>query len=235
MTKERDFLRLRPEMAMDYENGFYWYSSPNRLAKLCAHYELYKKIIDLPGDVIETGVFKASTLIRLATFRHFLEVPISRAIYAFDAFGVFPQKTISLPEDSSYAQSYDGNFGQGLSTDEVMNILDAKGMGANVHCIQGDITETMPLFFQKNPYMRLAFVHVDVEVYEPTMTILELCWPRLIPGGIIALDDFNGTTGAAKAINTYFADKQRGGGGGGGGVLFNKIPFADAPAFICKE
>ena len=226
MTNNRDFDRLDQKAVMDYENGFYWYSNPSRLAKLCVHYELYKLIVDLPGDVIETGVFKASTLIRLATFRHFFEVPASRAIYAFDAFGSFPQKKLSGSEDISYAKTYDDNFGNGLSTDEVMNVLTAKGLAANVHCVPGDITETMPQFFNNNPNQRLAFVHIDVEVYEPTMTILEQCWPRLVPGAVVALDDFNESTGASKAINTFFENKSN--------IHFQKFPFADTPTYIKK-
>lgn len=168
MAGKRDIDRLSPKAAMDYENGFYWFSSPNRIAKLCAHYELYKLIVNLPGEVVESGVFKASTLIRLATFRHFFEVPIARGIYAFDAFGSFPTDAASRPEDINYAATYDENFGQGLHVADVEKILKAKGLDANVHCAAGDITKTMPHFFEEYPYMRLAFVHVDVEVYEPT-------------------------------------------------------------------
>ena len=229
MKIERDFLRLKQEDVMDYENGFYWYSSPNRLAKLCAQYELYKSIIDLPGDVIETGVFKASTLIRLATFRHFFEVPASRSIFAFDAFGKFPKlsdKGGELIEDINYANTYDDNFGIGLSPDEIIDILKKKNIDSNIHYIKGDITSTMPSFFEDNPYLCLSFVHVDVEVYEPTMTILEHCWPRLVPNGVIALDDLNHSTGAAKAINDFFCNKH---------VNFSKLPFSDAPAYIKKN
>lgn len=41
-----------------YENGFYLTSKPYRLGNILAHYELYKKILHLPGDVVELGVFK---------------------------------------------------------------------------------------------------------------------------------------------------------------------------------
>ena len=226
MANTRDIGGLTPEAAMDYENGFYWFSAPGRMAKLCAHYELYKLILGLPGEVIETGVFKASTLIRLATFRHFFEVPAARGIYAFDAFGPFPQDTVSLPEDVSYAATYDTNFRGGLSVCIVEDILKSKGLSENVHYVAGNITKTMPGFFAQNPYMRLAFVHVDVEVYEPTKVILEHCWPRLVPGGVLALDDFNGQTGAAKAITEFLHGRPE--------LVVRKLPFADAPAYVIK-
>ena len=68
MAGKRDIDRLSPKAAMDYENGFYWFSSPNRIAKLCAHYELYKLIVNLPGEVVESGVFKASSSFVLQRF-----------------------------------------------------------------------------------------------------------------------------------------------------------------------
>jgi len=40
------------EMCWDYENGFYLTSHPNRIGKLVAHYELYKKIVHLPGEIL---------------------------------------------------------------------------------------------------------------------------------------------------------------------------------------
>ena len=44
----------------EHENGFYTYTSPSRIGKLLAHYELYKTIIGIPGTVIEAGVYKGS-------------------------------------------------------------------------------------------------------------------------------------------------------------------------------
>ena len=41
------------EKKWDYENGFYITSELKRIGKILAHYELYKKITDLPGEVIE--------------------------------------------------------------------------------------------------------------------------------------------------------------------------------------
>ena len=70
----------------DYENGFYLTSDVYRIGNLMAHYELYKKIIDIPGDIIELGVFKGGSIIQFATFRELLENENSRKIIGFDVF-----------------------------------------------------------------------------------------------------------------------------------------------------
>lgn len=82
------FLR---EKAFDYENGFILTSDVYRLGNIMAHYELYKKIISLPGALVELGVFKGNSLIQFATFRELLENERSRKIIGFDTFGMFPR------------------------------------------------------------------------------------------------------------------------------------------------
>jgi len=74
----------------DYENGYHWFSTPSRMHKMLAQYELYRQTIGLPGHVLEFGVYKAVSLIRLASYRQLLEVDHSRKIVGFDAFGGFP-------------------------------------------------------------------------------------------------------------------------------------------------
>ena len=78
------------ENAFDYENGFILTSPVYRLGNIISHYEIYKKIVNLPGDVVELGVFKGNSLIQFATFRELLENENSRKIIGFDIFDKFP-------------------------------------------------------------------------------------------------------------------------------------------------
>jgi hypothetical protein len=63
MSKSEQIRGLSGKNVWDYENGFYWFSSPARLNKLLAHYDLYKSIVGLPGDIFELGVYKAASLV----------------------------------------------------------------------------------------------------------------------------------------------------------------------------
>lgn len=80
------------ENCWDYENGFYLTAENKRFSKFIAHYELYKMIKDIPGEIVEFGVFKGASLIRWATFRELLETSFSRKIIGFDVFGKFPRQ-----------------------------------------------------------------------------------------------------------------------------------------------
>jgi hypothetical protein len=46
------------------------------------------------------------------------------------------------------------------------------------------------------------FVHVDVDLYQPTKASLEHFWPRLVPGGVIVCDDYN-WGGARRAVDEF--------------------------------
>ena len=47
----------------EYETGFSLTADSERYGKMLTHYELYKKIIDLPGELIECGVYRGTSLL----------------------------------------------------------------------------------------------------------------------------------------------------------------------------
>ncbi len=53
-----------------------------------------------------------------------------------------------------------------------------------------------------------AFVHIDVDLYQPTLDSLEFFYPRLEPGGVIVVDDYGYTQfpGARRAVDEFLRD-----------------------------
>ena len=49
---------------------FHLKSDVSRYGKLLSHYEIYKQILSIPGDIIECGVFKGVSLLQFASFRY---------------------------------------------------------------------------------------------------------------------------------------------------------------------
>src|SRR5690606_14241731 len=125
-----------------------------------AHYELYKKIIGLPGDVIELGVFKGSSIIQFSTFRELLENEKSRKIIGFDVFGEFP-KTGDLESDNKFIDKWNSDFIGDFPTEEdIYKSLAHKNIG-NVELVKGNIMNTLPEYFEQNPHTRVALLHID--------------------------------------------------------------------------
>lgn len=54
-----------------------------------------------------------------------------------------------------------------------------------------------------------AFVHIDVDLYQPTLDSLKFFYPRLNQGAIILCDDYGLTTcpGATEAMDEFLKDK----------------------------
>ena len=67
----------------------------------------------------------------------------------------------------------------------------------------------IPDRFQDVADDRFAFVHVDVDLRQPTIDSVTFFHSRLSPGGILLCDDYGCSTcpGATQSINAFLADK----------------------------
>ena len=112
-----------------YENLFYLTSNKKRILKLLDHYEIYKKITNINGDIIECGVFKGASLIRFLTFRDLIEKYTKRKIIGFDAFGKFPKPKKKYKNnlmDKAFAKKHDENIGIGININTLKKYLKKK-------------------------------------------------------------------------------------------------------------
>ena len=166
------------------ENSFYLRSHPTRLAKLLAQYEIYKRIVGLPGAVIECGVYKGSSLCRFACFRALLENDFSRTIYGLDAFGEFPSEGIDSESDQDFIERFEKTSGAGIAKEALEQLLAAKPH-SNIKLIKGNILETVPMLVQREPHLRIALLHLDLDVYEPTKACLKHLFSHMSPGGLV--------------------------------------------------
>lgn len=67
----------------------------------------------------------------------------------------------------------------------------------------------IPSRFPEVAARTFALVHIDVDLYQPTLDSLEFFYPRLAAGGLIICDDYGFATcpGATRAFDAFFADK----------------------------
>ena len=207
----------------DYENGFYLTCETGRIGKLLNHLEIYKKIKDLPGDVLEFGVYKGTSMVRLLSFRNLLENEYSRKIIGFDIFGKFPDE-LQLASDRLFVEGFENAGGYGISKNEFEMHLNNKGF-RNYSLVEGNIIKTIPEYLVKNPSLKISILHIDVDVYEPTLFILENLWNKIVKGGILMLDDYGTVEGETKAVDEFFAGKN---------IQINKPRFNNIPSYIIK-
>lgn len=190
--------------AFEFENGFLWSSPPDRLAKWIGHWEIWKRIVGVPGDVVEIGVHKGSSLIRWLTFREMCGGYLSRSVVGFDVFNAFPGS--SEVADAPFVDRFVSEAGEALRKDELLAILKEKGISKNVTLVKGDVLETIPQWTERNPDKRISLLHIDVDTYEPTKVALAKLAPLVSPGGMILLDDYGKFPGETKAWDEYVSN-----------------------------
>ena len=156
--------------------------------------ELMRLTEDVPGDTAECGVYEGagSFLIcemNAACKRH------RRHHHIFDSF-----EGVSTPRE------IDGTFwrkGYMQRGEDLVrrNLADCSAFTIYKGWIPkrfGDIADR-----------RFSFVHIDVDLYEPTMESMRFFCDRMIEYGIIICDDYGSTLcpGATQAVHEFFEDK----------------------------
>lgn len=182
----------------EIENRFYLDLETKRIAKMLAHYELYKMIIDKPGDIIEKGVFKGASFMRWAKFRNIFENNFSRKIIGFDIFGEFPEAD---EIDKATREKFISTAG--ISVEKLKEKLDELNLNENINLIKGDITKTIVPYLNENPQTRVALLHVDVDLLEPTKQSIEKFYKYMTKGGIMVFDDYGYFPGANEVIDEF--------------------------------
>jgi O-methyltransferase len=168
-------------------------------------YQLLRLVEGIEGDTAECGIYKGTTSWLICNSNK--SSRITRHHFAFDSFcGLSePRK-----EDGNHWKK--GDLSCPLENAKI-NLSEFE----NVHFMQGWIPER----FAEVAHRKFAFVHIDVDLYEPTLNSIEFFYPRISPGGIILCDDygFNSCPGASKAADEFFLNKNEkmialSGGGG---------------------
>ena len=212
------------EKAFEYENNFYLSCDITRISKILSHYEIYKMIKEVPGEIVECGVFKGASFLRFAMFREIFGNPFSKKIIGFDTFGKFPET--NFQDDKKARNKFIDSAGEdSISKDQLFEILNQKNLNRHLDLIEGDITKTVPDYVKTNPELKISLLNLDTDIYEPAVSILENLYPRITKGGILMLDDYGTHPGETKAVDEYFENKN---------VEIKKFPFAMTPCYIIK-
>jgi hypothetical protein len=211
--------------AFEYENAFYLSCDSTRMSKILAHYELFRMTWELPGAIIECGVFKGASLVRFAMLRELFGNTFSKKIVGFDTFGLFPE-TDYEPDKKRRTAFVESAGEESISIEQLQFVLEHKHCSRHVDLIAGDVRWTVPKYVEDNPELRISLLNLDTDLYEPAVAILEHLWPRVLKGGIVILDDYGTFPGETKAVDEFFRDRC---------VTIRKLPFCMTPCYIVKE
>lgn len=164
------------------------------LSRLLFMHELYQKIINVHGVVVEFGVRWGQNLALFANFRGIYEpYNYNRKIIGFDTFAGFPdvdEKDGTRISAGDYGVTDDYNQYLELLLDyhESENPIAHK---RKYQLVKGDATVTFADYLTEHPETIVAFAYFDFDIYQPTRQCLEQLLPRLTKGSVVAFDELN--------------------------------------------
>ena len=175
---------------------------------------------DVPGDIVECGVWKGGSMMAVAKTLTKLG-DRSRNLYLFDTFSGMTE-----PSDKDFDfrgneaaeilrnsnKEDDISFWCCAQLNSVREAMYSTGYEQEkIHFIKGMVEETIPKYAPNN----ISILRLDTDWYESTKHELIHLFPRLSKNGVIIIDDYGYWKGAKLAVDEYFSQ--------------NKIPI-----FLCR-
>jgi hypothetical protein len=191
---EKIFLKSPDSIEIKLQS-FPKYVRRQNLTRFLAQYELFKKVLDVKGSVIECGVYRGSGLMTWAKLSAILEpVNFTRKVYGFDTFWGFPSVDNN---DKGISNNLEVGGLCSSSYDELKKLIKEYdndrflGHIGKVELIKGDARYTIPEFIKKNKHLVVSLLYLDFDLYEPTKVAIEEFLPRMPKGSIIAFDELD--------------------------------------------
>ena len=141
------------------------------------------------GVFAELGVYKGET----ALMMHHMDAP--RRLHLFDTFEGFNSSDLDLEKNKDERYTTD-NFSD-TTIESVKELFkDAKG----ISFYPGYFPATTKTVTEKT----FALVHIDADLYSPTIEALKYFYPKVSPGGVLIIHDYNHTwDGIKKALDEF--------------------------------
>lgn len=166
------------------------------LSRILFFHELYKKIVNVHGVVVEFGVRWGQNLALFESFRGMYEpYNYNRKILGFDTFAGFPSihKKDGLADViTEGAYSVTPNYKEYL--ERILSYHEQESPVSHLkkfELVKGDATVTLEKYLMDNPETIIALAYFDFDIYEPTKRCLDLIKGHLTKGSVIGFDELN--------------------------------------------
>lgn len=162
----------------------------------------------ISGAVVECGVWRGGAMGAAAlTLKGLGE---KRSMYLFDTF-----EGMSIPtsEDKAYGggdameEFLEKRTGEEssdwcmASLEDVQANLTTLGFDiADFHFVKGMVEDTIP---SQSPTEDIAVLRLDTDWYKSTKHEMDHLFPKLVPGGVLIIDDYGDWEGARQAVDEY--------------------------------
>lgn len=205
--------------------------------RFLAHYELFKLTLNLPGSIIDLGVYRGgSFFVWHKLLEIFSPTDTSKKVYGFEGFeglSNFNEKDGSNLENVGKLET---GWNSGVVEEEIMKLCEIHNMDnvlakTRSKIVKGDIFETLEPFLEQTPGLRISLLHFDVDLYSVTKFSLDKLYDLVVPGGVVVFDEYAlpPWEGETLALDEFIKER-------GLKVEIQKLPWSLTPnAYFIKK
>lgn len=150
---------------------------------------LYHEIRDVPGHIVEVGVADGRNAV---IFGRLIKLSGDRGVRQYLGFDTFNGY---LDRDLARNFSLNSSSFRGISIDSVKDRCNRSDLHGVVEFVQGDAKLSVEkkmreggIRFRPGKAV-IAMVYVDCNTYIPAKAALEACFPHMVPGSLIVVDE----------------------------------------------
>lgn len=166
------------------------------LAKVFYLNELYQRILDKPGVIMEFGVWWGQNMVLFESLRAIYEpYNYTRRVVGFDTFTGYASISdkdgdSDYVSDGAYSVShdYESFLARLLNYHQQENSMPQI---TKYDLVKGDAGKELKEYLNKHPETIIALAYFDMQLYKPTKECLEAIKPHLTRGSVIAMDEIN--------------------------------------------
>ena len=228
-VKELQIIENTQEL-YDYFNGFILSGDSKVFGKLLARFLLMNRVKDIPGDIVECGVFKGTGVVSFLKIKKFLCPNSHKKVIGFDFFDTNDLLS-SLTEQDKEAMSVlfkSRNFEheEGFVSYLKDSISSYGFLDHEFDLVKGDISYSLKEYLSDKPGLKISLLYIDLDVERPTYDVLSATWDRMSKGGIVVFDEYayhcwSESIGA----DNFFKDKD---------VTIKSLDFMGPTAYVVK-
>ena len=227
---EKQIINTSQEL-YDNFNNFIFSNDIKVFSKLIARTMLFKQVIDVPGDIIECGVFKGSGILTWLKLKKCLAPNSFKKVVGFDFFNT--EELLSGLNGIDRERMEDLFKSRKVDLKEsyipyLKSIISDAGFDTSMYeLIEGDISTTSFDYVRKRPGAKISLLYLDLDLERPTYDTLESFWGRVSLGGLVVFDEYAyHQWSEALGADRFFGPKK---------IKILNLPYNAPTAYVVKE
>jgi O-methyltransferase len=153
---------------------------------------------EIPGDLIETGVWRGGGSIFMKAVLHAYD-DSTRTVWVADSFEGLPKPNAQTYPADAGDSHWEASHTLAVSLEAVQANFQRYGLlDERVRFLKGGFKDTLP----GAPIQQFAVARLDGDMYESTIQALDALYTKISPGGYLIVDDY-ALAGCKAAVDDF--------------------------------